>query len=313
MHGCPDWHASSSTTRAAARRDRAGQRVPHDRVMRRSSPSSPLSSSLRMLTQLNLALERLTGRRLSKWQDPHERFFKRLHELHLWSDDQEAHAPLDDRFARFVCTHLRDARAQFFQDLWVLFELEEQRGGYFVEFGASDGQALSNTWLLEQQHGWTGILAEPNPVNHPSLHTRHATLDTRCVYAASGATMEFHATDNPVLSTLAQFSDADFHASTRRARQSIMVETVSLDDLLDQHDAPPVIDYLSVDTEGSEYDILAAYSFRRHVRCLSVEHNFTPARQTIDRLLRGKGYVQRFPYASQADSWYVHQRDVAAT
>jgi hypothetical protein len=133
------------------------------------------------------------------------------------------------------------------------------------------------------------------------------------VYAASGAQLEFHATDNPVLSTLAQFSEADFHATTRQARRSITVETVSLDDLLDEHEAPPIIDYLSVDTEGSEYDILAAYSFRRRCRCISVEHNFTPAREAIDRLLRGKGYVQRFPYASQADSWYVHERDLAGT
>jgi hypothetical protein len=41
-----------------------------------------------------------------------------------------------------------------------------------------------------------------------------------------------------------------------------------------------------------------------------VEHNFTPARETIDQLLCAKGYVHRFPYASEADSWYVHERDL---
>ena len=263
-----------------------------------------------MLTQLNLALERLTGRRLLKWQDPRERFFDRLYQLHLRGDVETHHSQLDDEFARFVCARMSDARGQFFQDLWVLFELDEKRGGYFVDFGASNGEILSNTWLLENHHGWTGILAEPNPVNHESLKVRHAILDTRCVYAASGEKMEFHATDNAVLSTLAKFSDSDFHASTRQARRSITVETVSLDDLLDEHDAPEIIDYLSMDTEGSEYDILAAYSFRRRFRCISVEHNFTPARETIDRLLRSKGYVQRFAYASKSDNWYVHEDDL---
>jgi hypothetical protein len=42
-----------------------------------------------------------------------------------------------------------------------------------------------------------------------------------------------------------------------------------------------------------------------------VKHNFTPARESIDRLPRGKGYVPRFPYASQTGSWYVHERDLA--
>jgi FkbM family methyltransferase len=263
-----------------------------------------------MLTQLNLALERLTGRRLSRWQEPNARFFNRLHQLHPPTGVPSDHSPLDDAFARFVCAGMRESRAQFFQDLWVLFELDEKREGYFVEFGASDAELLSNTWLLEQQHGWTGILAEPNPVTHASLRERAAVLDTRCVYAMTGAQMEFHATDNSVLSTLAQFSESDFHASTRQARRSITVETVSLDDLLDEHDAPSVIDYLSIDTEGSEYDILAAYSFRRRFRCITVEHNFTPARETIDRLLRSKGYVQRFAYASESDNWYVHEKDL---
>ena len=263
-----------------------------------------------MLTQLNHALERLTGRRLSRWQDPRERFFKRLHELHMCTEEGAPLSSLDDRFAQFVCARMRDARAQFFQDLWVLFELEEKRAGFFVEFGASDAELLSNSWLLEQHYGWTGILAEPNPAQHSSLRSRRAILDTRCVYADTGSQMEFHATDNPVLSTLAQFSSADFHAPTRQARRSITVETVSLDDLLDEHRAPSVIDYLSIDTEGSEHDILAAYSFRHRCRCISVEHNFTPARAAIDGLLRSKGYVQRFAYASQADSWYIHEGEL---
>lgn len=265
-----------------------------------------------MLTQLNDALERLTGRRLSKRPDPHHRFFQRLHQLHLWTDEGRRLTAVDDLFAQFVCARMHHARAQFFQDLWVLFELGEKRDGFFVEFGASDAELLSNSWLLEHHYGWSGILAEPNPVNHDSLRTsRRARLDTRCVYAATGLQLEFHATDNAVLSTLAEYSAGDFHAQARTARRSITVETVSLDDLLDEHDAPPVVDYLSVDTEGSEAAILAAYSFRRHVRCISVEHNFTPARETIDRFLRSKGYRQRFPYASEADSWYVHERDLA--
>jgi FkbM family methyltransferase len=266
-----------------------------------------------MLTQLNELLERFTGRRLSKWRDPHERFFSRLQQLHAWNVESAHPDFLDDRFAQFVVAGLGNVRSQFFQDLWVLFELGQKRNGYFVEFGASDAELLSNTWLLEQHHGWTGILAEPNPVNHPSLRSRRATLDTRCVYSSTGAQMEFHATDAPALSTLAQFSGADLHAGLRQARHTIQVDTVSLDDLLDEHHAPPIVDYLSIDTEGSEYDILAAYSFRRRFRCISVEHNFTPARETIDRLLREKGYLQRFPYASQCDNWYVHQDDLTVS
>ena len=44
-----------------------------------------------------------------------------------------------------------------------------QRGGFFVEFGATDGVVLSNTLLLEREFGWIGLCAEPNPKFFPQL------------------------------------------------------------------------------------------------------------------------------------------------
>jgi FkbM family methyltransferase len=35
--------------------------------------------------------------------------------------------------------------------------------GVFVECGANDGLFMNNTWVLESQRGWTGLLVEPSP------------------------------------------------------------------------------------------------------------------------------------------------------
>jgi len=75
----------------------------------------------------------------------------------------------DDRddlwaFMAFAIPRAHLSTAQLFQDLWVLWTLGEKRGGYFVEFGAANGRKLSNTWFLETEMGWKGILAEPNPI-----------------------------------------------------------------------------------------------------------------------------------------------------
>ena len=55
--------------------------------------------------------------------------------------------------------------------------------------------------------------------------------------------------------------------------------------------APPVIDYWSLDTEGSELAILSSFPFDEHrVRVLTVEHNFASSREEIRRLLERQGY-----------------------
>ena len=80
----------------------------------------------------------------------------------------------DFAFEWFVADQAINSHAQMFQDLWALFETDMKRGGYFVEFGATDGREISNTYLLEKDYGWQGILAEPNPVWHDALRTNRA-------------------------------------------------------------------------------------------------------------------------------------------
>ncbi|HEX7947688.1 MAG TPA: FkbM family methyltransferase, partial [Phenylobacterium sp.] len=70
--------------------------------------------------------------------------------------------------------------------------------------------------------------------------------------------------------------------------------------------APRRIDYLSLDTEGSELDILAAFDFDAwDVRLITVEHNHTDRREAVFDLLTGKGYARKFESLSRVDDWYV--------
>lgn len=199
------------------------------------------------------------------------------------------------------------SRSQILQDLWVCFELGEKTDGYFVEFGATNGIKNSNTWLLEKTLGWKGILAEPNPIWHSALVAeRDAAIEYRCVSSKSRETVTFIATNDtdPELSGIARYADADHFAETRSRGQRIEIETISLDDLLDEHGAPQRIDYLSIDTEGSELDILSAFSFSRKFNVISVENN--PKNEVlIDELLAANGYIRVFRQFSQWDSWYV--------
>lgn len=215
-----------------------------------------------------------------------------------------------DNNARFLsyCLARRDwSRAQIMQDLWVCFELAEKREGFFVEFGSTNGLKNSNSWLLEKKFGWSGILAEPNPIWHSDLAAnRSAAIEHRCVSSKSGATVTFITTDesDPELSSIADFSQGDHFSAIRGQGQQIQVETISLDDLLDTYGAPPLVDFLSIDTEGSELDIFSAYSFNRKFQLISVENN-PKTEAAIQKLLEGNGYKRVFEQFSQWDGWYV--------
>jgi FkbM family methyltransferase len=209
------------------------------------------------------------------------------------------------------CTaHATSASAQLCQDLWVLWETAGKREGFFVEFGATNGRDISNTYLLEEGYGWNGILAEPFSRWHTELAAnRRARIDHRCVWKESGQQLQFVATpDMPEYAGLEARAFEDVHAAMReRSGKRVLVESVSLNDLLREHDAPSHIDYLSIDTEGSELDILQAFAFDRYrIDLMSVEHDYTEAKRAALRaLLQKHGYVQRFARFSWWDDWYV--------
>jgi FkbM family methyltransferase len=212
------------------------------------------------------------------------------------------------RFLAYAFAHRDRSSSQILQDLWVCYELGERRGGHFVEFGATNGRTNSNTWLLEDRYGWAGVLAEANPVWHADLRkNRRAKLDFRCVHARSGETVSFLATDadDPELSCIAEFASGDHFADIRARGAEIAVRTASLNELLADHQLPREIDYLSIDTEGSEHAILSAFDFsKHHARLISVEQNPT-TEPLIEALLGQHGYTRVFKAFSQWDGWYV--------
>ena len=203
--------------------------------------------------------------------------------------------------------HLANSKSQLRQDLFVVTALRGLRNGYFVEFGATNGVLLSNTYLLETEYQWKGILSEPALMWQSDLQlNRHCAIDFRCVWSASGEILEFNEAQIGELSTINRFSGNDRHALSRELGKKYPVDTVSLVDLLRQHEAPRHIDYLSIDTEGSEFEILRDFDFEEYsFGVITVEHNFGEQREEILSLLTRNGYVRVFEDLSLFDDWYL--------
>lgn len=198
-----------------------------------------------------------------------------------------------------------------FQDLVFchLFADILEQPGYFVEIGVGDGQTLSNTWVLEKAFGWNGLLVEANPRYSESIREkRSASLDSR-------AALDRHDTlsfvDDGLLGGLADYRT---YESQRMHPQGtrIEVECAPVEEIFAAHGAPDVIDFLSMDTEGSEREILRAMDFgKRRYRCMSIEHNHDPERKAAYReILEPHGYRQVLENASGIDSMFIGAEEV---
>jgi FkbM family methyltransferase len=212
------------------------------------------------------------------------------------------------RSAKRLNVALRESPSQFGQDLFVLTQLGWKRDGYYVEFGAGDGHVSSNTWLMDRRLGWSGILAEPARYWHEELRAqgRTAHLEFDCVWSETGTTLTFCEAPEGWLSTVDAFREKD--TWDRSDATTYEVSTISLLDMLAKYDAPATIDYLSLDTEGSELTILEAFDFTRYrFRCITCEHNFTEDREQIHALLTGHGYRRVLEQFSNVDDWYVSE------
>ncbi|MBL4874626.1 MAG: FkbM family methyltransferase [Rhodobacteraceae bacterium] len=204
---------------------------------------------------------------------------------------------------------MHKSKSQIRQDLFVLSELGFKKNGYFVEFGATNGVDISNSYLMEKEFQWNGVLAEPAQMWHRELRqNRSVSIETKCVWKESGQTVKFNETEIGDLSTIDSFSEKDLHSEARKSGTRYDVETISLIDLLETHNAPKVIDYLSIDTEGSEYEILRNFDFDRYqFKVITCEHNNTPQREKIYDLLTRNGYMRKFEALSKYDDWYVSE------
>jgi FkbM family methyltransferase len=199
--------------------------------------------------------------------------------------------------------------SELHQDVMVLFLSDFRNGLYFVEFGAADGVKGSNTFLLENRFNWNGILAEPAKIwsEDLKLNRPNSNIEFDCVWSDSNSELIFNETpDAPELSTVYEYRNSDLHHNSRKQSKRYKVKTISLNDLLSKYSAPNHINYLSIDTEGTEFNILSALDWDRYsFDVITCEHNYSPQRENILNLLTIKGYKRIFESLSQYEDWYI--------
>ena len=173
--------------------------------------------------------------------------------------------------------------------------------GYFVEVGANDPQNGSQTWLLEQR-GWTGLLVEPMQRHIDQLvaaRPRSRVVRAACSSPEKRGTGTLHLAPHSVYNTLEK--NVDDQGVEYVGQESVPL--VTLDDLLAA--APPVrVDFVSIDVEGTELDVLKGFDLQRwQPELLLIEDKVNNLHK--HRYLRRRGY--RLLRRTDVNSWYVPQ------
>ncbi|MGH2858071.1 MAG: FkbM family methyltransferase [Solirubrobacteraceae bacterium] len=180
------------------------------------------------------------------------------------------------------------------------------RGGFFVEAGANDGYHQSNTYRLERALGWRGVLIEPVPslyraavrerpgarvFNCALVSRTYAQDDVRLIYGGMmttvAGTRETEAADRSwAQAAHAMVQEAPEHDFVVRAR--------TLSSILDEVSAPE-IDFLSLDVEGFETQVLEGLDLTRHApRWILVEvRERADRREAVEAILGDRYEVAR--------------------
>ncbi len=178
---------------------------------------------------------------------------------------------------------------------------KDYRNGTFVDIGAHDGITYSNTYFFEKEMGWKGLCIEPMPERFLQLQSlRTSTCIRGCVSDIEGPSklllVKSRHVDTEMLSGLLhKYHPLHLKRVIRQIKrykgsyQILDVECYLLNSLLEKEGIRHV-NFLSLDTEGGEFDILASIDFSKYtIDVIAVEDNYSDPR--LITLLTEKGYT----------------------
>lgn len=241
------------------------------------------------ITDLNNRIEDLQTRQLIDLRDEvrkHTRLFEMC--------NQEIDRPTTSLPHKFT--------SQSSEDILIYDFFKQYSSGFFVEAGAYDGVTFSNTFLLESL-GWKGLLVEP----HPKMadFCRRNRPNSTVVQSALGSDeseghIVFYCADDPRGGAPLSFTVADSDHLDRCNKEGcditpIKVPITTLNSILSP--LTDKVDFLSLDAEGVEVDILKGFDLLKfQPELLLIEHQGDDRDVIVSEYLLYNGYI---PFAKK--------------
>ena len=204
---------------------------------------------------------------------------------------------------------MNNSKSQIQQDLILDQQIfKGKSNGVFVEVGALDGFGASNTWFFEMERNWSVLLIEPNPVefNKRNQHPRPNSIFENCAISDVEMDINFLSIEGPcnVLSGIMEFYNSQHLERIDRElemysnhpeghelysrKEQIPMKAVRLESLFSKHNITK-IDFISIDVEGAELQVLNSINFDKvDINVFMIENNYGLEKET--EFLSSKGY-----------------------
>jgi FkbM family methyltransferase len=174
------------------------------------------------------------------------------------------------------------------------------KNGFYVDVGAHDGVSLNNTLYFEKNNNWNGINIEPiKGVFDMLVKNRHGSTNINCAICNRDGEADFYLNEGytEMLSGIIENYDARhlerlMNENTEKSAttQIVKVNTKRLETIFDEH-AVSHINYLSIDVEGAEFEVIKSINFDKvFIDVIGFENNYSEVSVPIIQYLEYKGF-----------------------
>lgn len=208
-----------------------------------------------------------------------------------------------------------EMKSQYKQDLFIhSYLFKNKQNGFFVDIGAHDGIKWSNSYFFEKQKGWSGLCIEPIYNAYQELvQNRNAICINACAGKENGQADFFNVHGDPdqlsgLVETYHPLHKKRMEYETSQTHSSFTVEKVpvyTLKSLFEKYNIT-YVDYLSLDTEGSEMAILEGIDFNQvYIKAMTIENMYFGS--LLEDFMKLKGF-RKVARLFNCDDVYINMK-----
>lgn len=191
--------------------------------------------------------------------------------------------------------------SQFKQDFYLFTRhfAELKRPGVYLDVATNDPVSISNTFFLDRCLRWKGVCVEANPTYYEKIHRlRSCQLVPTCVGRRDGEQVDFG-----LLGGAGGIMGRTNKHMEKWMKNNVQVPSIrarctTMQMVLDRGNIR-VVDYMSLDVEGHEVDVLMGFDWSRtRVNVMSIEVS-GDSLKGIEKLMNRIGYKRHIPQLDQ--------------